>query len=117
MLSTASRSALTVCLVFYAGDSAAGGFAGSRVWLVNPALMRTGHSQHVTHETSLVVVVATGAAGLTMFDSHGSVDFEAVAMLAASGTVTARHGAQVSSALSPPKLALTEVFMVIMAPT
>lgn len=56
--------------------------------------------QHRAHGTSLVAVVFTGIAGALTYWVHGSVDWTAAALLAASAIFTAHWGARFAGALA-----------------
>ncbi len=61
-------------------------------------------TQHRAHGTSLVAVVFTGAIGAVTYFLHGTVDWKAALILAASAIVTARLGALFAHSLPERKL-------------
>jgi uncharacterized protein len=60
--------------------------------------------QHTAHGTSLVAIIFTGLAGALTYWLHGSVDWIASVLLAATAVVTAQYGARFAGALPEWKL-------------
>ncbi len=95
-----------------------GGFLGGAVGIgggvVMVPLMTTFArlTQHRAHGTSLVAVVLTGAIGAATYFRHGTVDWKAALILAASAIITARLGALVAHSL--PELRLKKAFGVFL---
>ncbi len=83
-----------------------GGVAGLGGGIVMIPLMTTFArlTQHRAHGTSLVAVVFTGAIGAVTYFLHGTVDWKAALILAASAIVTARFGALFAHSLPERKL-------------
>ena len=61
-------------------------------------------NQHTAHGTSLVAIIFTGLAGALTYWLHGSVDWVASVLLAATAMVTAQYGARFAGALPEWKL-------------
>ena len=82
-----------------------------------PMMVAQGLSQHAAHGTSLVGVLATGAAGAGAYALAGDVDVVTAAAVASTGALTATFGASAAAALSGQQLArLLGCFMLGVAP-
>lgn len=83
-----------------------GGLAGLGGGIIMIPLMAffAGLSQHRAHGTSLVAIVFTGLIGAATYFFHGSVDWAAALILAASALSTARFGALYAHSLPEKKL-------------
>ncbi len=88
----------------------AGGFFGGLVGLGGGIIMVPLMSvilrltQHQAHGTSLVAIIFTSLVGSMIYFRHGSADFTAALILAASAMLTARFGALYAHSLSEKKL-------------
>ncbi|MDD3845457.1 MAG: sulfite exporter TauE/SafE family protein [Syntrophorhabdaceae bacterium] len=83
-----------------------GGLAGLGGGVIMIPLMAwlAGLSQHGAHGTSLLAIVFTGLIGAVTYFFHGSVDWPAALILAASAIATARLGALYAHSLPEKKL-------------